>query len=153
MAEINSRQAAKIALGQKLMPSEAGKDRTVVFQTPATFTAMAINDTLASGLVIPAGARITGCRISNSAGTASSTVNVGLRKKSDGTVLSATAISSAVAITSATTADTNAGNGAYLAAGVDQVLTDDAEPYLTATGAVLAANQLVRVSIDYIGGN
>lgn len=38
-----------------------------------------------------------------------------------------------------------------MAGGVDQVLTDDAEVYVTAKGAVLAANQLVRIEVDYIG--
>lgn len=153
MAEVNSRQAAKIALGQKLADNENGKVRTLVFQTPATFTALAIDDTLASGQYIPEGARILGCRISNSAGTASSTVNIGLRKRSDGTVISATAITSLIAITSATTTSVDAGNGAYIAAGVAQTLADEAEVYLTAKGAVLAANQLVRVEVTYIGGN
>jgi hypothetical protein len=151
MAEFNSRQAARIALGQKVFNADHGRRRVAVFQTPAVFAALAINDTLASGLVIPAGARIIGARVSNSAGTAASTFNLGLRKRSDLTVLSATAISSAIAITTATTTSVDAGNGAYIAAGVDQVLVDDAEPYLTATGAVLAANQLVRIEIEYIG--
>ena len=151
MAEVNSRQAAKIALGQKLSNNEAGRRRTVVFQTPAVFSQLAINDTLAGGVFIPKGARVVGARVSNSAGTASSTMNVGLRNRLTGVVLSATAISSAIAISSATTTSVDAGNGAYIAAGVNQVVSDDAEVYLTATGAVLAANQLVRVEVDYIG--
>jgi hypothetical protein len=151
MAEFNSRQAAKIALGQKLSNNEAGRRRTVVMQTLAAFAALAINDTLAGGVFIPKGARVVGARVSNSAGTASSTMNVGLRNRLTGVVLSATAIASAIAITTATTTSVDAGNGAYIAAGVNQVVSDDAEVYLTATGAVLAANQLVRVEVDYIG--
>lgn len=151
MPEINSRQAAKIAAGNKLNVSEAGRDRTVVVQTPATFAQLAIDDTIAGGVFIPKGSRIMAARVSNSTGTASSTINIGLRKRSDGTVLSATAIGSLIAITTATTTPTNAGNGAYIAGGVDQVLSDDAEVYITAKGAVLAANQLVRVEVDYIG--
>lgn len=151
MAEINSRQAARIAAGNKVLNADAGRLRTVVVQTPATFSQLAIDDTMAGGVFIPKGSRVVGARISNAAGTASSTVNVGLRKRSDGTVLSATAISSLIAISSATTTSTNAGNGAYIAAGVDQVLSDDAEVYVTAKGAVLAANQLVRIEVDYIG--
>lgn len=151
MAEINSRQAAKIAAGNKLLNSEAGRDRTVVVQTPAVFSQLAIDDTIAGGVFIPKGSRIMAARVSNSTGTASSTINIGLRKRSDGTVLSATAIGSLIAITTATTTSTNAGNGAYIAGGVDQVLSDDAEVYITAKGAVLAANQLVRVEVDYIG--
>lgn len=151
MAEINSRQAAKIAAGTKLSNSEAGRLRTVVVQTPAVFSQMAIDDTLAGGVFIPKGSRIVGCRISNGTGTASSTINVGLRKRSDNTVLSATAIASLIAITTANTTPTNGANGAYVAGGVDQVLIDDAEVYVTAKGAVLAANQLVRIEVDYIG--
>lgn len=151
MAEINSRQAAKVAAGSKLLNSEAGRLRTAIVQTPAVFAQLAINDTIAGGSFIPKGSRIVNSRVNNGTGTAASTINVGLRKRSDGTVLSATAISSAIAITTATTAPTAAGNGAYIAGGVDQVLTDDAEIYITATGAVLAANQLVRVEVDYIG--
>lgn len=151
MAEVNSRQAAKIALGQKLNNSEAGRLRTVVVQTPAVFTALAINDTLAGGAFIPKGSRIVACRVNNGAGTASSTINIGLRRRDTLAVLSATAIGSAIAITAATTTPVNGANGAYVAGGVDQVLSEDAEVYLTALGAVLAANQLVRVEVDYIG--
>lgn len=151
MSEINSRQAAKIALGQKLSNSEAGRLRTVIVQTPAVFAQLAIDDTVAGGAFIPAGCRVVNARVQNGTGTASSTLNVGLRKRKDGTVISATAISSLIAITTATTTPTAAGNGTYIAGGVDQVLADDAEIYLTAKGAVLAANQLVRVEVDYIG--
>lgn len=151
MAEINSRQAAKIALGQKLANHEAGRLRTVVIQMPAAFAQLAIDDTVAGGQFIPAGSRIVNARVQNGTGTASSTINVGLRKRKDGTVISATAIASLIAITTATTTPTAAGNGAYVAGGVDQVLADDAEVYITAKGAVLAANQLVRVEVDYIG--
>jgi len=151
MAEINSRQAAKIALGQKLSPSEAGRIRTVVVQTPAVFAALNIDDTIAGGAYIPKGARIVAARVSFSTGTASSTINVGLRDRLTGTVLSATAIASLIAITTATTLPLALGNGAYIAAGVDQVLASDAEVYVTAKGAVLAANQLVRIEVDYIG--
>lgn len=151
MAEINSRQAARIAAGNKVLNADAGRLRTVVVQTPATFSQLAIDDTLAGGVFIPKGSRIVNARVSNGTGTASSTINVGLRKRADNTVLSATAISSLIAITTATTTPTAAGNGAYIAGGVDQVLSDDAEVYVTAKGAVLAANQLLRIEVDYIG--
>jgi hypothetical protein len=151
MAEFNSRVAAKIALGQKASNHEAGRRRTVIFQTPAAFAQLAVNDTMAGGVFIPKGSRILGARVSNAAGTASSTFNLGLRKRADGTVLSATAISSAIAISSATTTPGDAGNGAYLAGGASTILTDDAEVYLTATGAVLAANQALWIAVDYVG--
>lgn len=152
MAETNSRQAAKVAAGTKNLNTDCGQRRTVVIETPATFSQLAINDTLAGGVYIPSGSRILGAKVSNAAGTASSTIDIGLRKRKDGTVLSATAIATGIAISSATTNPSIASNGAYLAAGVAaQVLTDDAEPYITAKGAVLAANQALRVEIDYVG--
>lgn len=150
MAETNSAQAAKIAAGTKLSVNEQGYIKAVVVTTPATFTQLAIDDTLATGQFIPKGARIVNATVQNGTGTASSTINVGLRKR-DGTVISATAISSLIAIATATTTPTAAGNGAYLAAGIDQVLADDAEVYITAKGAVLAANQDVCIVISYIG--
>ncbi len=152
MAEINSRQAALVAANSKNTNADAGQRRTVVIETPATFAQLAINDTIAGGCVIPAKSRILGAKVSNAAGTASSTIDIGLRKKKDGTILSATAIATGIAISSATTNPSDASNGAYLAAGVaQQLLSDDAEPYITAKGAVLAANQALRVEIDYVG--
>lgn len=151
MAEVNSRQAAKIAAGQKVANSDAGRLRTVVIQTPAVFSQLAIDDTLAGGVFIPAGSRIVNARVSCSAGTASSTFNLGLRKRKDLTVVDATAITSLQAITSASTTPVPCANGTKMAAGVDYVLADDCEVYLTAKGAVLAANQLVRIEVDYVG--
>jgi hypothetical protein len=152
MAETNSRQAAKNALGTKNLNADAGRVRTLVIETPAVFSQLAIDDTLAGGVYVPAGCRVLGARVQNAAGTASSTINIGLRKRKDGTVLSATAIASLIAITTATTNPTAASNGAYLAAGVAaQILSDDAEVYITAKGAVLAANQALRVEVDYVG--
>lgn len=151
MAETNSRQAARIALGQKVQNADAGRLRTIVIQTPATFAQLAIDDTLAGGQFIPAGSRIVNARVSNSAGTASSTFNLGLRKRKDGTVVDATAITSLQAITSATTTPVPCANGTKVSAGVDYVLADDCEVYLTAKGAVLAANQVVRIEVDYVG--
>ena len=151
MPEINSRQAVKTAANSMLANHEAGRRRTVVIQTPAAFSAMAINDTLAGGQFIPKGSRLCGCRISNSTGTAASTVNIGLRKRVGGAVIDATAIASAIAITTATTLPTNGLNGTKVAGGVDYVTADDAEVYVTALGAVLAANQLLLIEVDYIG--
>ncbi len=152
MAETNSRQAALVAANQKIKNADSGRCRTVVIETPASFAQLAINDTLAGGVVIPANSRIIGAKVSNGTGTTSSTIDIGLRKKKDGTVMSATAIATGIAITTATTNPTDASNGAYLAAGVaQQFLSDDAEPYITAKGAVLAANQAIRIEIDYVG--
>lgn len=151
MAEVNSAQSAKIAAGTKLDTNEQGNVRAVVVTTPATFAQLAIDDTMATGIFIPKGSRIIDATKQHGTGTASSTVNIGLRKR-DGTVIDATAISSLTALTTATTTPVECGNGTYLAAGVNQVLADDAEVYLTAKGAVLAANQDVCIVITYVGG-
>lgn len=151
MAEVNSAQAAKIAAGTKLSTNEQGAVHCIVVTTPATFAQLAIDDTLATGQFIPKGARILSVQKQHGTGTASSTANVGLRKR-DGTVVDATALCSVTALTTATTTPVEAGNGTYLAAGVDQILADECEVYLTAKGAVLAANQDVCLAIYYTAG-
>lgn len=148
MAEVNSAQKAKIAAGTKLSTNEQGVIKHVTITTPATFAQLAIDDTMATGIIIPKGARILSAQKNHGTGTASSTANVGLRKR-DGTDVDATAICSVTALTTATTTPVECGNGTYIAAGVDQVLADDCEVYLTAKGAVLAANQDVRITIQY----
>lgn len=154
MAEINSKEAALVAAGSKVAHSSRGKIETIVINTPAAFAALAINDVLAGGpaAVIPKGSRILNVRKGNGAGTAASTFDLGLRKTDAAkTVISAAGLVSASALTAATTVPVDCGNGALIAAGIDYTTLDDAEVYLTATGAVLAANQDVRLEIDYIG--
>lgn len=151
MAEINSAQAVRVAAGQKIKSSEQGKVKTLVITTPATFAQLAIADTIASSQILPKGSRPLACRISNGTGTASCTISVGLRKTDAAkTVVSATALAIQTAITTATTVPTIASNGTKIAAGVDNVLTEDNEVYITVAGAVLAANQAVRVEVDYL---
>lgn len=151
MAEVNSAQSAKIAAGTQLKTNEQGRVMVANITTPATFAQLAIDDTMATGVFIPAGARILSASKNHGTGTASSTANVGLRKR-DGTVVDATAICSVTALTTATTTPVECGNGTYIAAGVDTVLADECEIYITAKGAVLAANQDVRLSVFYTAG-
>lgn len=151
MPEFNSAQAAKIAASTKLSTNEQGVLKCLVVTTPATFAQLAIADTLATGQFIPKGSRVIKVQKQHGTGTAASTADVGLRKR-DGTVISATALAAVTALTTATTISLEAGNGTYLAAGVDQILADDAEVYLTAQGAVLAANQDICLHIYYVGG-
>lgn len=150
MSEVNSVQAALIAAGSKLAHSDHGKSECIVITTPATFAQLAINDTMASGQFIPKGSRILSVWKGNGTGTASSTFDLGLRKR-DGTVVDADGLVSAGALATATTIDVSVGTGLLLAAGVDYITADDVEVYLTATGAVLAANQDVRITVEYIG--
>lgn len=150
MAEVNSYQAAEIAAGRKIRHCDHGKAEYLVMTTPATFAELAIDDTLASGQFIPKGSRILSVWKGHGTGTASSTADIGLRKR-DGTVIDADGLSALTTLTTATTVDLSVGTGALLAAGKDYVLADDAEVYLTAKGAVLAANQDVRITVEYIG--
>lgn len=150
MAEVKSAQAALVAAGSKIKHCDHGDVRRLVFTTPATFAELAIADTLASGLYIPKGSRILAVWKGHGTGTASSTFDLGLRKR-DGTVIDADGLVALSALTTATTIDVSCGTGALVAAGVDYVTADDAEVYLTAQGAVLAANQDVRITVEYIG--
>lgn len=150
MAEINSAQAALVAAGSKIPHCDNGNIRCLTFSTPATFAELAIDDTLASGQFIPKGSRILSVWKGHGTGTASSTADIGLRKR-DGTVVDADGLSALTTLTTATTIDLSVGTGALLAAGKDYTTADDVEPYLTAKGAVLAANQDVRITIYYVG--
>jgi hypothetical protein len=152
MAEVNSKEAVLIAAGQKLKHSSRGKKETIVFSTPLVFSALNIADTMASGHIIPKGSRILGVRKNHGTGTASSTFDLGLRQTNAAkTVIDADGLVAVSALTTATTTSLDCGNGALIAAGIDSVTAYDAEVYLTAQGAVLAANQAVRIEIDYIG--
>jgi hypothetical protein len=150
MSEVKSAQAALVAAGSKIKHCDHGDVRRLVMTTPATFAQLEIDDTLASGQFIPKGSRILAVWKGHGTGTASSTADIGLRKR-DGTVVDADGLSKVTALTTATTIDLSVGTGDLLAAGVDYVTADDVEVYLTAKGAVLAANQDVRITVEYIG--
>jgi hypothetical protein len=146
MAEVLSYQAAKLAAGKQVVNADFGRRRTLVIETPDTYS-LASGDTLAAGLFIPAKARILGARVSTAGG--GSTIDIGLRDKHTGEVLSSTAIASAVDVSSASTDSVEASNGDYLAGGVvRQLLEVDAEPFITSAGALSSA---LRVEIDYVG--
>ena len=152
VTEINSKEAAKIAAGSKIDHSDHGRDVTMVITTPLVFAQLAIGDIMASGQKIPKGSRIIAVRKNHGTGTASSTFDLGLRQLDAAkTVVDADGLTAVTAATTATTTSLDCGNGALLAAGIDYKTLTDVEPYLTAQGAVLAANQAVRIEIDYIG--
>jgi hypothetical protein len=152
MAEVNSKEAALIAAGSKLKHSSHGKIETIVITTPLVFAELAIADTLATGMIIPKGSRILGVRKSHGTGTAASTFDLGLRRtNADKTVIDMDGLVKVSALTTATTVPLDCGNGDLILGGIDSVTAYDAEVYLTARGAVLAANQAVRIEVDYIG--
>jgi hypothetical protein len=148
MAEVNSFNKAEQVANRKMKPSYHGIVKCATIRMPVTYAQLAIDDTVATGVILPAGARLLAPFVRNGAGTASSTLNIGLRKKSDATVVDATALASLLAITSAAAA--SVATGTKIAAGVEYTLAEDCEVYLTAKGAVLAANQLLEINVLYV---
>lgn len=79
MAEIVSLEAAKVAAGTKLRNDEAlGRLHVLSISSPAT-AAWAQNDTIASPVDLPVGARILGYVLYHGALGASVTMDIGLR--------------------------------------------------------------------------
>ena len=148
MAEIVSRQAAKVAAGTKMSPNEAyGKKRVVVITSPATVT-WAQGDTLASPVVLPVGTRFTcGTNASHAAMGTGVTLDVGIREV-DGTVIDADGIAAAVAVASAGRSAAN--NGALVAAGVEYVTTKPCQVYATLGGGTPTANAQIRVEVEVV---
>lgn len=149
MAEINSKQAAKLATRQKLSPNEShGRERLLYARTPDVYAAPAINDTLLLGRV-PVNARFSsGAWVTCAAGTAAGTLNIGIRDARTGVVISATGIANGVAINAA--GKLAADNGAYFAGGAEYVTDREVEVYATFTGAVGTANQAIKFEIPYV---
>lgn len=150
MAEVNSAQAQKVADNKKLMPAEShGRQRVLVATLPATHAAYAVNDTILLG-VVPVNSRfLTGAIVSvGGAGTASSTVDIGIRNANTKEVIDVDGIADGVDIASAGKID--ADTGALIAAAADYITPADVEVYATVLGAVLAANQKIRFEIPYV---
>lgn len=149
MAEVKSTQMTSVASGYKLLPSaDGGRERLFHGRYVNGASTLAINDTIYLG-DLPKGARIVpNWRVSCAAGTASSTLDVGLRKKSDGTVIDADGVAAAVNTAAAGFKDAN--TGALVANGAEYVTTEAVEVYATVTGAVLAASQALVVFGTYV---
>lgn len=146
MAEVNSRQAAAIAAGAKLLPSSHyGKVRVVEITTPATHS-IALNDTLGSGVVLPVGTRFLALSVVSCAAMgASTTLSVGTRDPVTKAAISSGGIASGIAISTA--GNIAAANGALIAAGVESTTTVPTELYLTFTGATPTANAQLRAEV------
>jgi hypothetical protein len=149
MAEVNSTQGAKILAAQKLLPHESfGRVRILAAKMPAVHAGAAINDTIFLGR-IPVNSRIlaegiVGC----AAGTATSVLDIGLRKTKDGTVIDADGI--AVGIDIAAAGTKSAINGALITNGAEYVTTEEVDVYATVRVAALAANQALKVELSYV---
>lgn len=118
--------------------------------TPATYAAQAIGQVFDFG-VIPAGSRILPkAELSCAAGAASSTIDIGIKKASDGTVILANGLAVGIALTTAGIKDAN--NGTLLALGTGYITTEDVIIYGTFQGAANTANQQIAVTLSYVTG-
>ena len=149
MAEVLSTQMTTVAAGQKLLPnSDGGRERLFYARYVQGASTQAINDTIYLG-DLPKGARICKDWLLNcGAGTASGTLHIGLRKKSDRTVVAASGIAASVDIAAAGYKSAN--TGTLLAAGEEYVTTEALEVYATINVAVLAANQKITIEGSYV---
>lgn len=149
MSEVNSIQMAKLAAtpSTKLQANERhGRSRIMFSQINAN--AAQIADTIYFGR-IPQGARITGCWLNNAAGTAASTMSLGLRKTSDKTVIDAVGLAALTAITTAAKADTIS-TGNLTKNGATYITLNEVDVYGTIAGAATPAGQLISVTVDYV---
>ncbi|MEM5429396.1 hypothetical protein [Cupriavidus oxalaticus] len=148
MAEIVSRQAAKVAAGTKMSPNEAyGRKRVVVITSPAAH-ALAQNDTVASPVLLPVGTRFT-CNsfVSCAAMGAGVTLDVGIRD-ANGVAIDADGIAAAVDVAAAGRSALN--NGALVAAGAEYVTTVPCYVYATFGGANPTDNAQFRIEVEVV---
>jgi hypothetical protein len=150
MAELATvtRTAVAIAAGQKTHPTAQNRVRSVILDTPATYTA-ANGDTFGTGIILAKGSRLlAGPILSNAANTASLTLALGLRDAATKVAVDATALMAATAITTAATAPIY--TGTKLTAGQYYVLPQDCEIFGTFAGATPTANAAIRAEIEYV---
>ena len=143
-----TKTAIAIAAGRKTDPTANNRSRKAIITTPATWSA-ANGDTASTGIVLPKGTRLSGDVFASfGTGAASSTLSVGIRDAVTKIAVDATAIISALAITTA--ASSGVTTGTKLINGQDYVLPQDCELFLTFGGAAPAANQAIRLEIPYV---
>jgi hypothetical protein len=148
MADINSYEADQIAALKKLHPSKHNRVRALTFRTPATYTA-AQNDTVGSGMVIPAGSKLLPALVSSATNASAVTLSLGIRKRDAAkTAISATAIVNALAITTAQVSMPM--TGVKITGGQSYVTPEDCEPYITLGGGTPTANAAIEVTVYYV---
>lgn len=149
MAEVLGRLPTEVAAGRKVLYDTQGEKSLAVCEMPLVHAGAAIADTITFGIVLKKGARLL-CPVtlSNGAGTAASTLAVGLRNPVTKVAIDATAILAATAINAAQTVQAN--TGTKLTNGQRYVLDQDAEIYGTVAGAAVPANQAIRVEVPYL---
>ena len=148
-AEVLGRMPTELAAGRKVMFDTQARSFMAVAEMPLVHAGAQIADTIGFGIILKKGDRLL-CppTLSNGAGTASSTLAIGLRDPVTKVAIDATAILAATAINAAQTIQAN--TGTKLTAGQRYVLPQDAEIYGTVAGAAIPANQAIRVEVPYI---
>lgn len=149
MAEVLGRLPTELAANRKVMFDTQARSFVAVAEMPLVHPGTGATDTINFGLILKKGDRLL-CppTLSNGTGTASSTLAIGLRDPVTKVAIDASAILAATAINAAQTIQAN--TGTKLTAGQRYVLPSDAEVYGTVAGAVIPANQAIRVEIPYI---
>lgn len=151
MAEVVSKQAAYVAANTKYQRPKMGigDPKVIVITSPDTVT-WANGDTLASPHVIPKGSRILANGYASFADMGTSiTLDVGLRKVSDGTAVDADGIAAAVDVATAA-ARSILNNGALVKDGVEYVTTVDTYLYATLAGGTPTANAQIRIEVPFL---
>lgn len=150
MAEVLSKQQILIAANKRLQNAQdQGRDRVHFFAAPLVAAALGVNDTMGSGVPIPAGARLFQSTISCAAGSAGQLFDVGIRDFVTKVVIDQTAIGNGIAVNAAGTFVAN--NGTKVSGGVDYVTTQMAEVFITNRGAAGPANFQFNVRTAYLG--
>jgi len=135
--------------GTKAPAASFNRMRVAVIETPAAYAAPAQNDTAGTSIVLPQGSRLLlPVTVSCAAGTAASTLSVGLRDPKTKVAIDATAVVNAAAINAASTSQVNTGTKTIN--GQTYLLPQDCELYLTFGGAAGAANQAIRVEVPFV---
>ena len=150
MAELitYARSEVSYQAGTKAHPTELNRIRAAIIDSAAVFTA-ANGDTFATHLIIPAGSRImAGVLLSCAAGTASTTLSIGLRDAITKVAIDATAILNAASIASAATLYLF--TGTKVLSGLYYIVPQDAEIYGTFGGGTPLANQALRAEIQWV---
>lgn len=149
MAEVNTTQGAKLVAGTKLLPHEShGRVRILASKMPAVHAGAAIADTILIGRLAKGSRILLGAKVSCGAGTATSVLDIGLRKTSDGTAIDADGI--AVGVDIAAAGNKSADSGALITSGAEYVTTEQVDVYATVRVAAIPANQVLKVEIPYV---
>jgi hypothetical protein len=148
---IQSTQYAGLVATPRVKPNPQDSGNSIAMfraTTPTTYAAQAVNELFdlfilpKSTLILPFGV------LENATNAASVTLAIGLRSLATGTVVSATQLLAATAITTA--ARTTINSGAAFTAGVGYICTEDMIVYATFAGATSTANAQISVYLPVV---